>query len=51
MELTEVARLFLLGLMLVVFAYAVVRSASFAYFRTKYEYMRQFKRESKEGEK
>ena len=37
----------LLVLALIVFAYLLVRAASFAYFRTKIEYLRQMMKELK----
>lgn len=38
------------GLLLIIFAYAIVRSVSFAYFRTKYEYLRRSMKEIRKGD-
>lgn len=53
--LTELAKsvlfVIVIGVLLVVFGYAIVRSVSFAYFRTKLEHWRKVVREMKEGDR
>jgi len=39
------------GILIIIFAYALVRSASFAYFRTKLSYLREAMKEMAKGEK
>jgi hypothetical protein len=43
-------QLFLWLILLVVFAYLIVRAGSFAYFRTKMEYLRQMLKEMRREE-
>lgn len=40
----------IIGLMVLIFAYALVRSISFAYFRTKLDYLRAAMKEMTKGE-
>lgn len=40
----EVPRLVAVGLLVLIFVYVLVRSASFAYFRSKYEHFRMLRR-------
>lgn len=47
--LEQIVTLIILGLVATVVGYAVVRSMSFAYFRTKLEYWRTMRKESTNG--
>jgi len=49
-EWSDVIRLTVVGLLAVVFAYAMVRGVSLAYFRSKLEAWRRMKKEMREGE-
>jgi hypothetical protein len=50
MTTTEIlAWVFILGVVTVILAYAVVRAASFAHFRTKLEYLRSVLKELRGG--
>lgn len=48
MELDVVVQGVAVGLLVIVFGYVFVRSVSFAYFRTKLEYLREAMKELKE---
>lgn len=41
MDLGDLLRLIVVGILLVIFSYAAVRAGSFAYFRTRLEYWRE----------
>jgi len=46
-----IIRIIVTGFLLVVFAYAIVRGASFAFFRSKLEHRRTVTKEMREGNK
>ena len=50
MSVTELVYWVSAGLLTLLFAYALVRSVSFAYFRTKLEYLRKALKEMRKGE-
>jgi hypothetical protein len=47
----DLLRLFAAGVIIVLIVYAVVRGASFAYFRSRYEHFRRLLKAMREGEK
>jgi hypothetical protein len=50
-EAVFLARIIVVGVLIVIFAYALARGVSFAIFRTKLEHWRRIMREMKEGDK